>query len=266
MAKLFAFSAIFVLALLAPPDVTSAHPILDPAVVPARVSPIVRQDANPMTILETVLSLSADGGTTIDNDLNNYDMLAKLVALANLSDALNYPTATLTVFAPTDGAFLQTAQDIGIVSNVDVRTEEEVLAGMSALASTLFSNPDGLVQVLREVLLYHVAPVRLSSDEIFAATTIETLAAAPALNHDAANPFALIDEATGYPDPMLVASFLDLSASNGVIHVIDRVLLPVNVKAIVAALLAGPRLGNQLSMEPQPEESAEPSTEPIKGE
>jgi uncharacterized surface protein with fasciclin (FAS1) repeats len=112
---------------------------------------------------------------------------------AGLVDALN-GHRHLTVFAPTDAAFEQLFAALG-VSGVD----------------------DLPVDTLRAVLLYHVAPGERDSTDVLASSRIRTLSKAflrPSV-HDGS---AWINGAR------IVVP--DIHASNGVIHVIDSVLVP----------------------------------------
>jgi Hint module/Fasciclin domain len=96
---------------------------------------------------------------------------------------------------------------------------------------TTQENGGDVIALVKEVILYHVAPVRLSSKDVLAASSIETLASAPPIKRDRKTPLALIDEATSVPSPNLVVGKLDIPASNGFIHVIDRVLLPFKLSS-----------------------------------
>jgi uncharacterized surface protein with fasciclin (FAS1) repeats len=108
-----------------------------------------------------------------------------------------------TVFAPTDAAFQATL-------GVD--------------ASTVCTIPEDL---LTTVLLYHVTEGRRFSNSVVPKgpqpRTIETLAQ---IRFQVEGDLDIID-GNHMTEPSIVAA--DLNASNGVIHVIDRVLLPINL-------------------------------------
>ena len=63
-------------------------------------------------IVNTVVGLSGLPGTT-DSNGNDFDLLRDAVLTAGLDTALSDPAATLTVFAPTDSAFIGLAQTLG---------------------------------------------------------------------------------------------------------------------------------------------------------
>jgi Fasciclin domain len=100
----------------------------------------------------------------------------------------------VTVFAPTDAAFSRLFAALG-VSGVD-----EIPLG-----------------TLRSVLLHHVAPGSRYSDDVLGSTRIRTL------NRDFVRPHLVAG--VPYVDGARIVA-ADIAASNGVIHVIDAVLLP----------------------------------------
>lgn len=95
-----------------------------------------------------------------------------------------------TVFAPTDEAF-------AALPGYAVRVLEE--------------SPEAL----RDILLYHVVPGELMAEDVLGADTLET-----ALGED----ISVDATAVAVSGAGIVAT--DVAASNGVIHVIDSVLLP----------------------------------------
>jgi len=114
-------------------------------------------------------------------------------------EALSDPEQQLTVFAPTDEAFAAALEALGL-------TAEELLA-----------SPD-----LTNILLYHVAPgVFLAADVVAAAPIAElpTLLEGSTLSIEVVDGSVVINETATVVQP-------DVVASNGVIHVIDAVLLP----------------------------------------
>lgn len=103
----------------------------------------------------------------------------------------------LTVFAPTDAAF-------------------EVL--YEALGPDVNGIDDIDLELLTNVLRYHVVPARAFSQDLRQDASLETLLTGSNLTVDLAN--LQINESG------LVDGLLNVHATNGVIHVIDRVLLP----------------------------------------
>ncbi|HCG94622.1 MAG TPA: adhesion lipoprotein, partial [Halieaceae bacterium] len=121
---------------------------------------------------------------------------------AGLLDALTDETASLTIFAPTDDAFTA----LGKIASPSVGAK----VALSELSSDELAN----------ILLYHVLSGEVSvlgAGEL-APTTVETLNGA-----DVA--ITMRDDDYLYVNMAKVVSY-DIEASNGVIHVIEEVLLP----------------------------------------
>ncbi|MFN0090576.1 MAG: fasciclin domain-containing protein [Acidimicrobiales bacterium] len=172
------------------------------------------QDDEPRTIAAIV---AASGGE-FDRDRHDYDMLLTAVKAAGLVDALNGDDAQLSVFAPNDRAFVRLARDLGFDGEGGERGAWEHL--VHALSDLGGGDP---IPVLRNVLLYHVAPGRLGLADVLNADEIETLLDGGTIG---VHGLRLVDEAPELRDPRLVRPY-ELEASNGVVHPIDRVLLPV---------------------------------------
>jgi len=123
----------------------------------------------------------------------SFKTLVAAVQAAGLVDALK-GEGPFTVFAPTDEAFAKLLP--GVVPSL-VRPE----------------NRDMLVAILT----YHVAPGRLTAAMVTELDRIETLnGQRPAVRVDGGS--VMIDKAT------VIAA--DIKASNGIIHVVDTVILP----------------------------------------
>ena len=157
---------------------------------------------------------------------------------AGLVPALSASSSTLTVFAPTDAAFTSLATTLGFAS-----------------ATAMVTALDG--PTLAKILQYHVLPAkRTAADLVAGGATQATLytfeGAASTLALNTANGVRITDEVL----TQATVTTADVPASNGVIHVVDKVLVPpgvlnivqmaqlnptfsVLVEAVVAANLAG---------------------------
>lgn len=122
----------------------------------------------------------------------NFDVLEAAVIEAGLAGALGGETQ-YTVFAPTDQAFINALVPGG--------TEAQAIAAVQGL-------PDN---ALTDILLYHVTNGRRISTSVLAAPSYGTL------NGDRLSRAELSSAG--------IAS-TDLSAKNGVVHVINSVLMP----------------------------------------
>ena len=117
--------------------------------------------------------------------------LLSLVKKAGLADELSAPGA-LTVFAPTNAAFAKVPK-----------------ATLNALAK----NP----AALKRVLLYHVVASKVTAAKVVMLRTAKTLAG-PLVQIRVTGKTVRINTAR--------VTAADIKASNGVVHVIDRVLIP----------------------------------------
>ena len=183
--------------------------------------------------LVAVPSASADGGTItdivaksggeFDNKKRDYDILLNAVVAADLADALADPDAELTVFAPNDGAFYRLARDLGYKGGYDETAVFDFI--VAALTDLGGGDP---IPVLTDILLYHVVagdvrPIDLIFSTIFA-SPIETLLG------ETFQPFFfwLIDNEPDLRNPNVTFP-LNIMATNGRIHTINRVLIPVDL-------------------------------------
>ena len=171
------------------------------------------------TIVDIVLDASGTEG--LDDNGGDFDILREALIATDLVDVLADRSADFTVFAPTDAAFIQLARDLG----VDVADGDEgaALNGILAALEGLAGSPEGALDLLAQVLLYHVAPGGRSLEEIQADGTITT---AQGGTIDVSGT-QLIDAERDITDPNIVLP--DLDAANGTIQVIDRVLLPIDI-------------------------------------
>lgn len=132
----------------------------------------------------------------------DFSILLAAVEAAGLTDALADPEATLTVFAPTNEAFEAAFEALGI-------TPEELLADTETLTA---------------ILTYHVLGSIVTSPDIADAGVeeipVETLSGQELV--------VVVgdDGSVSFMDQTAMVVQVDIEASNGVIHVIDAVLLP----------------------------------------
>jgi len=143
----------------------------------------------------TITASAQDNGTktVVDVAKENGDFTTLLTALnaTNLTDTLN-GEGPFTVFAPTDEAFA--ALPAGTVEALLNNTSE-----------------------LKKILLYHVAKGRLTAADVVNMSYITTLEGQKL-------PVNVTDQGVFVGNAMITMA--DVNASNGVIHVIDTVLIP----------------------------------------
>ena len=141
----------------------------------------------------------------IDNAVNSKDhtTLVAAVKAAGLVETLKGP-GPFTVFAPTNAAF--SALPAGTVESLLKPENKQMLTG---------------------VLTYHVVPGRWNAMQLkrqieSGKTTLKTAAGGTLTASASGNTIMLTDEKGGTAK----VTIADVHQSNGVIHVVDRVLLP----------------------------------------
>ena len=97
-------------------------------------------------------------------------------------------------------------------------------SGPSPARSAIWAGGDP-IPLLTDILTYHVAPGRLAAVDVVAADSITTLSG-EAITPDGT---VLGDFDPSVPDPEVIVPRADLPATNGVVHAIDGVLLPLDV-------------------------------------
>lgn len=165
------------------------------------VAPAFAQDDMTPTIGEIVVA-SAEG------EEPEFTTLLAAVGLADESvlEALTNPEAELTVFAPTDAAFAALAEALG----------EEAFNAILEDSATL-----------TDILLYHVVDGAVMSADVVALLE-ENMGEVPVptLNGQFFTVAGNVDDGITVNDANLVLEMVDIEASNGVIHVIDAVIVP----------------------------------------
>ncbi len=184
-----------------------------------------------LAALGLVASLAACGGSDDDHppgnivqvaQSSNLTALGAAVTKAGLATALTDPGASLTVFAPTDAAFGALATQLGFAS---------ATAMVEALPA----------EALASILTYHVLPTRKTAADLVAGGTTQ-----PTLYTFEGTSAPLTLSTTGgvkITDAVLASANVttaDVPASNGVVHVIDKVLVPPGVLNIVQMAQANP--------------------------
>lgn len=157
------------------------------------------------------VAVKASGGGTPDKNPYDYDILVQAVLATGLDGALADTSTKYTVFAPNDRAFLRL---VGDLTGSAPASEQAALEAITSTFST---------EQIADILLYHVvAGKKLGPVKVLTARSL-TMA-----NEGIVKPrgLTLRDETPALRDPRLVLWGINIQASNGVIHTIDRVLVP----------------------------------------
>lgn len=146
---------------------------------------------------------------------NGFNALLAASTKAGLGPTLTDANAQLTVFAPTDQAFTDLAKKLGFA---------DATAMVTALPAS----------ALQSILTYHVLPTKKVAADLAAGgatqATVYSFGGAPAkLSFDFSSGVKITDAAL--TSATVVTA--NVAASNGVIHVVDKVLIPPGVLNIV---------------------------------
>ncbi|MBN8652859.1 MAG: fasciclin domain-containing protein [Cytophagales bacterium] len=159
---------------------------------------------------------------------DNFDILAAALTKTGLVTSLNNPNSgTFTVFAPTDAAFINYWNSIRGAGH----TEQNVLDTIANLKPTGVSNPT--IAALAGVLNYHIVSSKIPSSEITGKAVFATLQGARlTISKQGSNVILNANNAGAGAGNGANVTVVDVNALNGVIHSIDKVLIPVSVATI----------------------------------
>lgn len=169
----------------------------------------------------TIADVVIASGGEFDNNHKDFDILLNAVVTADLAETLSSPDINYTVFAPTDIAFVKLATDLGFTG-----AGEEAAWNFLVGALTELGGGDP-IPVLTSVLLYHVAPERLTIDNVlFDSDTVTTALDGATFSVDRRS---LIDNDPDVKNAKVSLRRSNIRANNGMVHTIDRVLIPLDL-------------------------------------
>lgn len=167
---------------------------------------------------KTITEVVAASGGQFDRNPFDYDILLNAVLTANLQDTLATPGLDVTVWAPNDRAFIRTARDLGFTGSTEQGAWEFLVGALTGLGG---GDP---IPVLTAILTYHVTPGARGVLSVLTTKEFPTLQGGTIVRHG----LTLQDKDPDIKDPNLTLP-LQVRASNGIIHTIDRVLIPINI-------------------------------------
>lgn len=158
---------------------------------------------------EPMTQTTAQSQTIAEIAVGNEDfsILVDALTRTNLVDVVSDANAELTVFAPTNEAFLDLLEELQY-SSLDEAESDLTTEG------------------LKEVLLYHVLGAEVKSSAVTTGYAATATTAKNSLFINTENGVVINDRAT--------VTAVDLDASNGVIHVIDKVILPASLFQLIS--------------------------------
>ena len=159
--------------------------------------------------MEATMEATAELGTIIDvaKDDGNFTTLLAALDKADLTKTLE-GDGPFTVFAPTDDAF------------------KALLSATNMTAAELLSNTD-----LAKILMYHVVDGKITADDFAEFKSVDNpdLIVVPTLDGDQKLNITVEEDGTIVINGVAKVTLKNVMASNGVIHVIDAVLMPADI-------------------------------------
>ncbi|MEQ1685640.1 MAG: fasciclin domain-containing protein [Burkholderiaceae bacterium] len=139
----------------------------------------------------------------------DFSILVEAVVAADLATTLSAPGGTLTVFAPTNAAFAALLTELGV-------TKAQLLADKPLLTA---------------VLTYHVLPTRVFKAGVPLGAPITTVEGGYFKIDEVGSALVITDGRNRTSN----ITATDIKANNGIIHVVDKVLLPADKNIVQTA-------------------------------
>ena len=152
---------------------------------------------------------------------SDFELLTQALNAAGLTSILD-GDGSFTVFAPNDAAFVALAQDLGYDGSDEAGAFTAIVAVLTDLGG---GDP---IPTLDAILKYHVLDTTQTAAQVTAATTLTTLQGGTLT----VSGFTLVDNAPAITDATIVGQ--DIVVCNGVLHFVNRVMLPIAVDPVVA--------------------------------
>ncbi len=148
-------------------------------------------------------------------------MFARAVTTSNYVQVLTqaHGGKGVTLFAPTDAAFVRTARDLGYQSNDEAGAYRAIVAVLSNLTR---GAPE---TALFDIVGYHILPGAFTAQLLRERTPVSTYQGTQIV----IDGFTLKHVSTRLKDPEIVGGAIDRTADNGIFHGIDRLLFPFMV-------------------------------------
>lgn len=175
---------------------------------------LAEEAGNPATVADVI----AESGTGFDDNPTDFDILRVALDDTGLTSALADEDASLSVIGPVDAAFISLAQDLGYEGDSEAGA---LVALFEALAPLGGGDPLG---PLADILSYHVADGARTLGELQAERNIPTLFDDTEFTVDG---FTIVDNEPDFEDATIVGE--NVQTGNGIIHVVNEVLLPFDV-------------------------------------
>lgn len=155
----------------------------------------------------------ADGIVKVASSAGVFNILLALLTKTGLAtDVVN--SAYITIFAPTDMAFKASAKEVGCKGMLNADTIAKCAFDLIGL------------DAVKAVLAYHIVPGMFISERVLKMRTFTSSNGSIFFRKR----LTLVDQAPVRTNPTLIRSLLDVKFDKGLVHGIDRVLIPFNTE------------------------------------
>ncbi len=156
--------------------------------------------------------------------LMHIGLILVLVAASAMAEGMRENELTIAEVASEDGRFETLVAALGAANLVDTLNGDGPFTVFAPTDDAFAKLPDGTVEgllndipTLRQILLYHVVSGRVPASDVVGLTQAETVQGQPVVVSVSGSTVRVNDATVTQTDVM---------GSNGVIHVIDSVILP----------------------------------------
>lgn len=238
-------------------------PFLILSVIALVLSSVLLTAASAKTLLDILAQSGPANQSSTDmflftEDRMDFNIMSNFLLLTGLSEnPIEEEVDGLTIFAPNDAAFTQTAMDLGLPTS----SKFEVYRGLFLFLSRGYKDP---IKILQQMVLFHVLPGKMEvSVEESSSNETGLLDAVLYARGIIRTNMTLIDMNPNLPDPKIIPELSNKELSRSIVHVLDRMLFfkPVSKKEFVDAshgpLISPETLAEQAELDVSVEPSAE---------
>lgn len=155
-------------------------------------------------------------------------LLVRALNATGLTQLIANPAGNVTVLPPTNSAWVALAERVGYVSCGGCAAGDDAAAFEYLVGALAAGGGGDPLPALTTILSYHLLPRRAAAAALVGAGPLVTLRGSRV---EITRDLRVVDLAPGVPDGQVVEA--DVATSNGVAHLVNRVLLPMPLASIV---------------------------------
>ncbi len=170
---------------------------------------------------------------SFNDDGADFNILSELVRFAQLDGTIT-TLRGFTLFAPNDNAFRRLSRNVGGFKNGTEKEVLDALVGVVTAGVMVDGEKVAGVDLVKAILLYHVVEFPVGSGVVLGhAARIPTMSKKFIISPGTGE---LVDMSVDIPNAKVIKA--DVMVENGVtVHVINQVLIPVNIPVDIDTLV-----------------------------